>query len=85
MPVDDASFRLALSQFATGVTVILIRDAAGALAGLTVSSFASVSLRPPQMISAPSAGRIACGFWLTVRRLSSSSTAMPVSSRCGNR
>ena len=50
MTVDDRSFRLALSQFATGVTVVLTRDAAGAAAGLTVSSFASVSLRPPLVL-----------------------------------
>lgn len=50
MTVDDHSFRLALSQFATGVTVVLTRDAAGAPAGLTVSSFASVSLRPPLVL-----------------------------------
>jgi flavin reductase (DIM6/NTAB) family NADH-FMN oxidoreductase RutF len=46
MPVDDSSFRLALSQFATGVTVVLTRDAAGAPAGLTVNAFTSVSLDP---------------------------------------
>jgi flavin reductase (DIM6/NTAB) family NADH-FMN oxidoreductase RutF len=46
MAVDDASFRLALSQFATGVTVVLTRDAAGAPAGLTVNAFSSVSLDP---------------------------------------
>ena len=50
MPVDDASFRLALSQFATGVTVVLTEDAAGAPAGLTVSAFASVSLDPPLVL-----------------------------------
>lgn len=50
MPVDDASFRLALSQFATGVTVVLTRDAAGAPAGLTVNSFTSVSLDPPLVL-----------------------------------
>jgi 3-hydroxy-9,10-secoandrosta-1,3,5(10)-triene-9,17-dione monooxygenase reductase component len=46
MPVDDSSFRLALSQFATGVTVVLTRDASGRPAGLTVNSFASVSMNP---------------------------------------
>ena len=46
MPVDDSSFRLALSQFATGVTVVLTRDTAGAPAGLTVNAFTSVSLDP---------------------------------------
>jgi flavin reductase (DIM6/NTAB) family NADH-FMN oxidoreductase RutF len=50
MPVDDASFRSALSQFATGVTVVLTRDAAGAPAGLTVSAFSSVSLDPPLVL-----------------------------------
>lgn len=50
MPVDDASFRLALAQFATGVTVVLTRDAAGAPAGLTVSAFSSVSLDPPLVL-----------------------------------
>ena len=51
MPVDDASFRLALSQFATGVTVVLTEDAAGAPAGLTVSAFSSVSLDPPLVLA----------------------------------
>jgi 3-hydroxy-9,10-secoandrosta-1,3,5(10)-triene-9,17-dione monooxygenase reductase component len=51
MPVDDASFRLALSQFATGVTVVLTRDASGAPFGLTVSAFASVSLDPPLVLA----------------------------------
>lgn len=46
MPVDDATFRLALSQFATGVTVVLTRDAAGAPVGLTVNAFSSVSMSP---------------------------------------
>jgi 3-hydroxy-9,10-secoandrosta-1,3,5(10)-triene-9,17-dione monooxygenase reductase component len=50
MPADDASFRLALSQFATGVTVVLTRDAAGAPAGLTVNAFSSVSLEPPLVL-----------------------------------
>jgi len=50
MPVDDASFRLALSQFATGVTVVLTRDAAGAAVGLTVNAFSSVSLDPPLVL-----------------------------------
>ena len=50
MPVDEASFRLVLSQFATGVTVVLTRDAAGAPAGLTVNAFSSVSLDPPLVL-----------------------------------
>jgi 3-hydroxy-9,10-secoandrosta-1,3,5(10)-triene-9,17-dione monooxygenase reductase component len=50
MKVDDDSFRRALSQFATGVTVVLTRDAAGAPAGLTVNAFSSVSLDPPLVL-----------------------------------
>lgn len=46
MPVDDSAFRQALSQFATGVTVVITRDASGAPAGLTVSAFTSVSMNP---------------------------------------
>ncbi|MDP9326530.1 MAG: flavin reductase family protein [Candidatus Dormibacteraeota bacterium] len=48
--MDAAFFRLALSQFATGVTVVLTRDDAGAPAGLTVSAFCSVSLDPPLVL-----------------------------------
>jgi flavin reductase (DIM6/NTAB) family NADH-FMN oxidoreductase RutF len=46
MPVDDSAFRQALSQFASGVTVVITQDAAGAPAGLTVSAFTSVSMNP---------------------------------------
>jgi 4-hydroxyphenylacetate 3-hydroxylase, reductase component len=50
MSVDTASFRRALGQFATGVTVVTTRDAAGHPLGLTVSSFCSVSLHPPLVL-----------------------------------
>src|SRR6185436_456557 len=43
LPVDPASFRKALAQFASGITVVTTRDADGPL-GLTVSAFCSVSL-----------------------------------------
>ena len=42
----NQEFRLALSQFATGVTVISTRLADGSFLGLTASSFNSVSLDP---------------------------------------
>jgi 3-hydroxy-9,10-secoandrosta-1,3,5(10)-triene-9,17-dione monooxygenase reductase component len=48
--VDAASFRRALGQFATGVTVVTTRDAAGHPLGLTVSAFCSVSLHPPLVL-----------------------------------
>jgi 4-nitrophenol 2-monooxygenase / 4-nitrocatechol 4-monooxygenase, reductase component len=49
MPIDDAHFRLALSHFASGVTVVTTsRD--GKLFGMTVASFASLSLHPPLVL-----------------------------------
>jgi 3-hydroxy-9,10-secoandrosta-1,3,5(10)-triene-9,17-dione monooxygenase reductase component len=50
MSVDVASFRRALGQFASGVTVVTTRDAAGHPLGLTVSAFCSVSLHPPLVL-----------------------------------
>lgn len=43
-------FRQALGQFATGVAIVTARSASGGLAGLTVSSFNSVSLEPPLVL-----------------------------------
>ena len=54
--IPDASetgrraLRAALGQFATGVTIITTLDAAGKDIGLTVNSFASVSLDPPLIL-----------------------------------
>ena len=50
MTVDARSFRHALGQFATGITVVTTRDHAGHLLGLTVSAFCSVSLHPPLVL-----------------------------------
>ncbi|MGF6599456.1 flavin reductase (DIM6/NTAB) family NADH-FMN oxidoreductase RutF [Paraburkholderia sp. GAS448] len=47
---DQVAFKLALSQFATGVTVITTRAASGQLIGITASSFNSVSLAPPLVL-----------------------------------
>ena len=47
---DAVQFRHALSQFATGVTVITTRLADGTFRGLTASSFNSVSLDPPLVL-----------------------------------
>ena len=47
---DTGQFRHALSQFATGVTVITTRLADGNFRGLTASSFNSVSLDPPLVL-----------------------------------
>ena len=47
---DTRHFRHALSQFATGVTVITTRLEDGTFLGLTASSFNSVSLEPPLIL-----------------------------------
>jgi flavin reductase (DIM6/NTAB) family NADH-FMN oxidoreductase RutF len=53
---DTTHFRQALSQFATGVTVITTRLADGTFRGLTASSFNSVSLDPPLVLWSLGAG-----------------------------
>jgi flavin reductase (DIM6/NTAB) family NADH-FMN oxidoreductase RutF len=45
--LDSREFRRALSQFASGVTVVTTRDSGGRPQGLTVSAFCSLSLTPP--------------------------------------
>ncbi len=47
---DSRHFRHALSQFATGITVITTRLNEDKFLGLTASSFNSVSLEPPLVI-----------------------------------
>ena len=47
---DARHFRGALSQFATGVTVITTRLDNGKFLGITASSFNSVSLNPPLVV-----------------------------------
>jgi 3-hydroxy-9,10-secoandrosta-1,3,5(10)-triene-9,17-dione monooxygenase reductase component len=43
-------FRDALGRFATGITIVTTRGAAGELVGFTASSFNSVSLEPPLVL-----------------------------------
>ncbi|HUR82522.1 MAG TPA: flavin reductase family protein [Thermoanaerobaculia bacterium] len=49
MPVDDAQFKLAMSHFASGVTVVTTEHE-GTPYGMTVASFASLSLNPPLVL-----------------------------------
>ncbi len=44
---DNRALRVALGQFATGVTVITTRAQDGAFVGLTANSFGALSLDPP--------------------------------------
>ncbi len=53
---DSTHFRHALSQFATGVTIITTRLEDGSFLGLTASSFNSVSLTPPLVLWSLSQG-----------------------------
>ena len=48
--IDPAALRTALGQYATGVAVVTTLDADGRPTGLTVNSFASVSLDPPLVL-----------------------------------
>lgn len=50
MSLDQDAFRAVLGRFATGVTVVTAADQSGAAYGMTVSAFASVSLRPPLVL-----------------------------------
>jgi flavin reductase (DIM6/NTAB) family NADH-FMN oxidoreductase RutF len=50
LPLDTGHFRTALSQFATGVTIITTRLPDDSFLGLTASSFNSVSLTPPLVL-----------------------------------
>lgn len=49
MPIDDAHFKLALSHFASGVTVVTTEHE-GQDYGMTVASFSSLSLHPPLVL-----------------------------------
>ncbi len=58
---DSIQFRQALSQFATGVTIVTACHPDGAPVGVTINSFSSVSLEPPLVLwsLAHSAGSMA--------------------------
>jgi len=49
-PLDGLEFRRCCAQFATGVAVGCVRLPDGALHGLTINSFTSVSLDPPLIL-----------------------------------
>lgn len=49
MPIDDVTFKLAMSHFASGVTVVTTEQE-GEPFGMTVASFASLSLHPPLIV-----------------------------------
>ena len=50
MAITNEEFRRALSKFASGVTVVTLRDKDGNPHGITVSAFSSVSMNPPLVL-----------------------------------
>ncbi|MGK2286951.1 flavin reductase family protein [Pedomonas sp. V897] len=48
--IDPRAFRTALGRYPTGVAVVTALDAAGRPVGMTINSFASVSLEPPLVL-----------------------------------
>lgn len=48
--LDPREFRHALGSFATGIAIVTARDVHGDPVGLTINSFASVSLDPPLVL-----------------------------------
>lgn len=50
MTLDPETFRSVLGRFASGVTVVTVRDAGNHDCGMTVSAFCSVSLAPPLVL-----------------------------------
>lgn len=48
--LDADTFRSVLGRFASGVTIVTARDAAGVDYGMTVSAFCSLSLEPPLVL-----------------------------------
>jgi len=51
MAIDPQTFKQALAQWASGVTVVTTRLPDGTLKGMTASSFSSVSLEPPLVLT----------------------------------
>lgn len=49
-PVSAERFRQTLAQYATGIAVVTARAADGTPVGMTINSFASVSLEPPLVL-----------------------------------
>jgi len=81
LPVDAATFRRALGSFASGVTVVAVRDAAGVDHGMTVSAFCSVSLEPPLVLvcidhAATCAPRIAVATHVGISLLAGEQSAL---------
>jgi flavin reductase (DIM6/NTAB) family NADH-FMN oxidoreductase RutF len=49
-PFDDNAFRATLGRFASGITVLTLRDSTGVDRGMTATAFSSLSLDPPLIL-----------------------------------
>ena len=79
--IDASTFRAVLGRFASGVTVVTVRDGGGRDHGMTVSAFCSVSLEPPLVLacidrSATLLGSLAAGGAYAITMLSESQEAL---------
>ena len=77
MSLDSDLFRSVLGRFASGVTVVTTRDAAGRDHGMTVSAFSSLSLAPPLILICIDRGAsvhapLSVADWIVVNILSAS-------------
>lgn len=70
MSLDAAHFRDGLSRFATGVCVVTAVDGNGVPVGVTISSFASVSLEPPLVLFCIGKSSADLAAWLEARHFS---------------
>ena len=59
-PIDPRSLRNAFGTFATGVTVVTMRDDAGNPTGVTVNSFSSLSLEPALCLFSLGKEQVSC-------------------------
>ena len=63
-PLDPRALRTAFGTFATGVTVVTMRDGAGRPTGVTVNSFSSLSLDPALCLFSLGKSQTSCR-WMT--------------------
>ncbi len=68
--LDAGHFREALSRFASGVCVVTTVDADGLPAGVTISSFASLSLIPPLVLFCIGKTSTSLASWLAAPHFS---------------
>ena len=67
-PPAESDFREAMSQFASGVTLVTTRALDGSAHGFTASSFASLSLHPPLVLVCMGDRATAYPIFMTAKR-----------------